>query len=114
MMRLTRIHLTLGIILLISLIAIANLSVVAANHPSCMENLEQVKGSAIAFGFEGSYPYSIEINSEGKIVAYNPKRRNAIPPFPSPIPFDIGAERRDLSPATVRALVRLPTHTNSP
>jgi hypothetical protein len=89
--------------------AIANLSVVAANHPSCRENLEQVKGSVITFGFEGCYPYSVEISSKGKVAAYHPKRRNAIPPFPSPIPFDIGAERRDLSPATVKALIRLTT-----
>lgn len=95
--------------MLLASIAIASRAGLAANTPKCTENLDRIKGSVIAFGFEGSYPYSVEIDSEGKIVAYNPKRRNTMPPFPPPIPLEIGAERSRISPVTVKTLVKLAT-----
>jgi hypothetical protein len=85
-MQFSRINLTLGIVLLLGLIAIANSYSIAAKNPRYIAALNRAKGAVIAFGFEESYLYTVEIDSEGKITAYNPKCQNSISPFPSTIP----------------------------
>lgn len=80
----------------------------STNSPTCTD-LTNVQGPVIVFGFEGSYPYTIEIDSKGQINAYAPKSPGLLPPFPPPIPLNFGFERNNISPSTVKGVVRLAT-----
>lgn len=76
--------------------------------PSCTD-ITKVQEPVIAFGFDGSYRYTVEINPQGEINAYDPQRPGLLPPNPSPIDLNIGYERDKISAAAVKGLVRLAT-----
>lgn len=80
----------------------------SSSSPTCTENLTEVKGPVVVFGFEGKTPYSVEIDAKGEITTKGVRRLQELPPVPLPFGF----ERSNISPSTVKAIVRLASANN--
>lgn len=78
-----------------------------STSPTCTD-LTKVQGPVIVFGFEGQSPYSVEIDAKGEITAKGVRKLQDLPP----VPFSFGFERSNISPSTVKALVRLASANN--
>lgn len=80
----------------------------SSSSPTCIEDLTEVKGPVVVFGFEGEIPYSVEIDAKGEITTKGARQLQELPP--TPLPF--GFERNNISPSTVQAIVRLASANN--
>lgn len=74
----------------------------SSRSPTCTD-LAKVQGPVIVFGFEGKTPYSVEIDAQGEITAKGVRKLQELPP----VPLSFGFERNNISPSTVKAVVRL-------
>jgi hypothetical protein len=78
-----------------------------SSSPTCTD-LAKIQGPVIVFGFEGKSPYSVEIDAKGEITAKGVRKLQDLPP----VPLSFGFERSNISPSTVKALVRLASANN--